>query len=477
MPPPLNFLLLQGEDLGLHLGCYGDPTAHTPHLDALASQGLRFTQAFSMAPVCAPSRGGMVTGRYPISLGIHQMRSMLQAPQRTLMHGLRDAGYFVNWNTKLDFNFEPAAGWRDAAENWHEADAPEEPFFLYENFHVTHESCMFPERPAWHGPLPPEAAGAAKHRPEDMRVPPWLRDCAEVRQQLVRYADAVSVLDAQVGQRLAWLEAQGVADRTMVIFLSDHGRGLPREKRWCYDAGIHLPLIVRLPEGPGRAAAENPALRGRVCEDLVSWVDLAPTILSLAGVAIPDEMEGQVFLGPDRAPPREACFAARDRMDEVFDRVRAIRDARWLYLRNFAPRLPWAQCQSYMESQEVMGVMRRAWRDGGLQGAERVFFAPVKPEEELYDVAQDPDCLQNLAGKPEFEDILARQRQRLQAHLQATGDLGAVSEEDLIRSGLLTDGLQAYRERVQALPEGLQPDPFPFPMTLREAAAAGFAPA
>lgn len=293
-----------------------------------------------------------------------------------------------------------------------------------------------------------------------MVCPPWLTDSPELRGQLVRYYDAVSTLDAQVGRRLAWLEEQGVAENTIVIFISDHGRGLSREKRWCYDAGLHLPLIVRW---PGHLPA------GEFCDELVGWVDLAPTLLALAGARVPEDYQGQIFLGPEKAAPREACFAGRDRMDEVFDRVRAVRTREWHYIRNFAPQLPWAQCQTYMEQQEIMGVMREQARHGTLCGGATTFFQPEKPVEELYDAVRDPDCMHNLAAKPECAGILHQMRDRLRRHLLEVDDLGAVSEEELVERGVVTNRLPEYRERMRPLPAGQQMTPFPFPMTLWEA--------
>lgn len=459
-----NFLFLQAEDIGRHLSCYGDPVSHTPHLDALCAQSVRYTNGISHAPVCAPSRGGMVTGRYPYSQGNHHMRSTLAHSPRHFVQELKDAGYYVNWHSKLDFNFDPQDGWRDSDEPWVEGPAPTEPFFLYQNFHTTHESRMFPERPSWHDEIPPEAMDAHKHQPEDMIPPPWLTDCPELRTQLVRYYDSLSIIDAQIGKRLAWLEEQGVAENTIVVFLSDHGRGLPREKRWCYDAGIHLPLMVRW---PGQLEP------GSLNEEMVAWVDVAPTILSLAGAAIPDAYQGQVFLGPDRAPEREVCFAGRDRMDEVFDRVRCARTSRWHYIRNFAPDLPWAQCQKYMEQQEVMGVMREKWKQGTLSEAEQTFFQDRKPVEELFEMDHDSDCMHNLAEDPAYAEILQTMRTHLEQHLEAVNDLGPISEEALIEQDILTDRLPEYRERIEQLPDGYILGPDPIPMTLQEAQAAG----
>jgi N-sulfoglucosamine sulfohydrolase len=454
-----NIVLLQGEDVGRHLGCYGDPVARTPNLDALAAQGTRYDQAFTHAPVCAPSRGGMVTGKYAYSLGNQHMRSTLAHAPRIFTQELRDAGYVVNWHTKLDFNFDPQDGWRDSSEPWHEKSPPDQPFFLYENFHVTHESSMFPEIPEWQGPPPPEAAHTPRHRPEDMQPPPWLTDCPELREQLVRYYNAFSVIDAQIGRRLAWLEEQGLADNTIVMFLSDHGRGLPREKRWCYDAGVHLPLIIRWPEH---------LKPGSVSHDPVAWVDIAPTILSLAGAAIPADYQGRIFLGPDKSAPRDTCFGGRDRMDEVYDRVRFARTKDWHYIRNFTPHLPWAQTQTYMENQKIMGVMRNQWAHGTLTESTRTFFQPQKPGEELYDAVNDPDCMNNLAGDPAYQGILSGMRARLDTHLREVNDLGEMSEEDMIEEDILTDTLKEYRERAAPLPPPLQMNPFPFPVTLKE---------
>lgn len=464
VPGRPNILLLQGEDIGRHQGCYGDLKAHTPNLDRLAEEGVRYTQAFTHAPVCAPSRGGMVTGRYPYSLGNHHMRSSLAQPPRTFTQELRDAGYYVNWNTKLDFNFTPQEDWRDEASNWYDKPAPEQPFFLYENFSVTHESRMFPQKPEWHKDIP-EAEGIPMPDPSTLEVPSHLTDCPEVRLEIAQYYQAMSILDAQVGNRMKWLEDQGLRDTTIVIFLSDHGRGLPREKRWCYDAGLHLPLIIRW---PGRVDA------GTVRNELIAWVDIAPTILSLAGASIPEDYQGRCFLGKDRSAPRECVFAGRDRMDEVFDRVRVVRDSRWHYIRNFAPNLPWAQYQQYMEQQEIMGVMREQFRKGELKGAEIAFFEPSKPEEELFDVERDPECLHNLATDPEQAGALQLMRERLDAHLQEVGDLGEITEEELIERGILEDSLTQYYARRELTDRSLVLGSYPFPTTLRDAQEAGW---
>jgi N-sulfoglucosamine sulfohydrolase len=460
MKRPPNILLLQGEDVGRHLGCYGDACARTPHLDQLAAEGVRYANAFSHAPVCAPSRGGMVLGCHPWTVGNHHMRSTLLGPPRCFTHELRDAGYHVSWPTKLDFNFEPLDGWCDDQDPWWDKPPPRQPFLLYENFHQTHESRMFGEPPDWNDNAGFDFPESLRHAPGELPVPPYFPDIPELREQLRAYYDAFTAIDNRIGRRLRWLDRHGLRDNTIVIFLSDHGRGLPREKRWCYGAGLHLPLIIRW---PGRLAP------GGVRDELVAWVDIAPTLLSLAGARVPEHYQGQAFLGDAQAPPREYVFAGRDRMDEVFDKVRVVRDRKFHYIRNDAPGLPWAQCQSYMENQPAVPVMRALHAEGRLHGDAALFFQPAKPAEELYDAEDDPHMLRNLAGDPAHAATLARLRAALDAHLRRFGDLGDTDELELVRRGLVADRIDEYRARPCSLPPEQRIGPAPVPITLEEA--------
>lgn len=458
---PLNFVFLQCEDIGRHLGCYGDDYAWTPNMDGLATEGTVFDQAISHAPVCAPSRGGMVTGCYPWSIGNHFMRCTRLNPPRNFTHELVDAGYHVSWPTKLDFNFDPTEGWCTNQEPWWQKPPPEEPFFVYRNFGISHESRMFKEVPSWHEhdfPCPEEA----RHDPAKAPLPPYFPDTPELRRQVATYYDGVSAIDHQIGRCLRWIDDHDLRENTVVILLSDHGRGLPREKRWCYEAGIHLPLIVRWP-GMLEAGSRN--------GELVAWVDVAPTVLSLAGVRIPEHYQGQVFLGEDKASTRAYAFAGRDRMDEVFDKVRVARDKQYLYIRNDAPGLPWAQKQRYMEQQPIMPVMRQMWAEGKLTGDEAAFFRDHKPEEELFDVEADPHCLRNLADDPAHVETLARLRSALEGHLVEVGDLGDTDERIHIAQGLVTDKMAEYAQRLprDELPRDQIMGPRPIPMTLEEA--------
>ena len=464
-----HFLLLIGEDTGLHPRCYGNPYASTPNLDRLATQGTRFTHAVSTCPVSAPSRSSIVTGVHPWSLGTHQMRSTLLHPPRLFTHELRDAGYFVNWHTKTDFNFDPpyppaADPFCDAAEDWVDALAAgklnDRPTLLYRNFGVTHESTMWDrlwdehyaarrERLANEHLLAPEQ----RHDPAAAPVPPYLPDTPATRRCIADYFDALSIQDHQIGRVLAALDASGRADQTVVIYLTDHGRGLPREKRWCYEAGLHLPLLVR-----GRAAAGQ-LQPGTLDDQLVSWVDIAPTILNLAGVASPRHYQGRAFLGRVSTPPRRFAFAGRDRMGESFDHVRVARSDRFHYIRNTFPKLPYAQRNTYMERMPVTQDLRRLHAAGQLRDDAAVWMASTKPAEEFYDWRTDPHMLHNLAADPAHAAALAEHRDALDQHLAQVGDLGHGPERDLINRGLVKDRLAEYHARVEPLPPEQQIGP------------------
>jgi N-sulfoglucosamine sulfohydrolase len=439
---PLNFLLLVGEDTGLHLGCYGDPMACTPTLDQLAQEGTRYTQAFCHAPVCAPSRGSLVTSQYPWSLGIHQMRSKLLQPPRLFTHELVQAGYDVFWPTKLDFNFEPSPGWCSSQEKWWEKGLPQDrPFFAYRNCELTHESRMWPEKQKKEGPLSID--------PAQVPVPPYLPDLPEVRQQIAWYYHQLRRQDQVWRECLQALEASGQADHTVVIYLTDHGRGLPLEKRWCYEAGLHLPLIVRLP-GSGQ--------RGVVEDRVVSWVDLAPTILGLAGIKVPETYQGRDFLQAS-ARPRTYHFAGRDRMGEAYDCQRSCRSEKFLYVRNFYPEIPWARRNQYQEQAPAVQAMRRAWAQGKLKGAEARYFSVERGAEELFALETDPHCLKNLAGQEEFEGVLREHRQALAEHLQEVGDWGAEPEERMVALGLVENQIEEYTKWLGSLPEEFAVEP------------------
>lgn len=451
-----NFILLVGEDAGRALGCYGDPDANTPNLDRLAAEGCRFDRAFSTSPVCSPSRSTLVSGRYAWSLGTHHHRSELIHPPRLFTHELREAGYYVNWANKLDFNFTPDDDFADEGREWFEdlenGTLPDTPFFLYHNFTVTHESTMWqPEEQRFGAHNKERIAKAHLLKPEQrvdpatVQVPSYLADVPEVRAAIARFYEAQAIADTEMGRVLDALDRSPYRDNTIVIYLTDHGRGQLREKRWCYDAGLHLSLLIRAP---------GITTEGSVEKKLISWVDFAPTILSLAGVPIPPDYQGQVFLGPDAAPPREYVFAGRDRMDEAYDHVRCVRNKRYHYIRNTFPEIPYAQCMWYLELMETTSTSRQLMEQGQLKGSQALWFQANKPVEELYDTETDPEMVHNLADDPSLGGIKAELIEALDQNLTRWGDLGNQPERALIDQGIITDVLEKMKSKVLMLAPG-----------------------
>ena len=436
--PRPNVIWLVAEDFSPRMGCYGDELAITPNLDKLASQGARFTRAFTHAPVCAPSRSGLITGMHPTTIGSHHMRSKLKRPPKLFTQYLQDAGYHVSWPGKTDFNFNVPKGAFSSTKDWtkgEKIDLPQ-PFFAFANFQVTHESRT-------RAPAAEHAKATARLKPDErqdpakMKLPPYYPDTPEVRHDVVQHYETATAMDYSVGDVLRKIDESGLADNTIVIFFGDHGWGLSRGKRWVYDSGIHVPLLVRW---PGQIEP------GTVRDELVSFIDFAPTMLALAETEVPESMQGSVFLGP-KQQKRDYIFAARDRMDETYDRIRAVRDERWKYIRNFEPELPYAQHIEYMDEMPTMQVWRRLAADKKLTGPQALFFAPKKPAEELYDTKTDPHEINNLASLPEHQEVLARMRKALDQWMAETKDLGGTPEQELIAQGLVEDVLGPYNER------------------------------
>jgi len=436
-----NFVWLVAEDLSPNLGCYGDPHAITPNLDKLATQGTRFTRAFTHAPVCAPSRSGLITGMYPTTIGSHHMRSKLLQPPETFTMALRRAGYHVAWPGKTDFNFDVPKGAFDSTTNWVK-NPPKQPFFAYMNFQVTHESQIRAPKDKYEqntARLKPNE----RHDPARMPLPPYYPDTPEVRHDVAQYYDNITAMDYQVGDVLAELDRQGLSENTIVFFFGDHGWGMSRGKRWVYDSGTRVPLIIRWPEH----------LRpGSVRDDLVCFLDFAPTVLTLAGAEVSPKLQGQVILG-DKAVKRQYVFSCRDRMDETYDRIRSVRSERYRYIRNFHPELPYAQYIEYMDEMPTMKVWRQLAKEGKLVGPQKLFFAPTKPKEELYDLEKDPHEINNLAESADHQMILEELRGVLDRWIEETKDLGAIPEKELVKRGLVADLSAQYEERIKRHPK------------------------
>ncbi len=424
-----NILWLSLEDTTPRFGCYDDPIARTPNIDRLAAGGCRFPNAFSTAGVCAPSRSAIITGMYQTSIGTHHMRTthtnehtpemptpysaVLPHYVRTFTEYLRAAGYYCSNNQKTDYQFTPpVTAWDDCSARGHWRNrSGEQAFFAVFNPTFTHESGMWPKEDR---PLVTD--------PDQVALPPYLPDTSKAREALARQYDNITRDDERVGELLDQLEEDGLLDNTIVFLWSDHGEGLPRGKRWPYDAGIRIPLIVRW---PGALEPDS------VCEDLISLVDLGPTVLSLAGVQLPLHLQGQPFLGPDAAP-REFIYAARDRYDESYDMVRAVRDRRFKYIRNYYPEKPYLLWIPYRNQHPVMQEMWRLHLEDKLEGPQRLMFQTPRPVEELYDLRSDPCEIHNLADNPTHRPVLERMRQALETWRVDTGDMGDISEDEMV---------------------------------------------
>lgn len=417
-----NILWLTSEDHSPHMGCYGDKVARTPNVDALAAKGLRFRRAWSVAPVCAPARTAIISGLYPSSSGGLHMRSMVSLPEGFKMYPqfLREAGYYCTNNSKTDYNLrEPGKVWDASSGQAHwRKRADGQPFFAIFNSTKSHES-QIRTRP--HVQIT---------RPEDVRVPAYHPDTPEVRQDWAQYYDKVSEADADAGRRLREVEEAGLADDTIVFYYADHGSGMPRSKRWPSNSGLHVPFVVYFPE-KWRHLAPKEYQAGGVSERLISFVDLAPTVLSLAGIEPPAWLQGRAFAGPHQAAPPEFLFGERGRMDERMDLVRSVTDGRYVYLRNYYPHVSQAQRVAY----QFETPTTRVWHDLHAQGrtneAQSRFWRTPKDAEELYDLENDPDEVRNLAQSPEHRAVLEKLRAAQRAHLLDVRDVCFLPEREI----------------------------------------------
>ncbi len=436
-----NILWLIAEDFGPDLGCYGNPEVRSPNIDRLAKEGTRFTNAFTTAPVCSPSRSAFMTGMYQTSIDAHNHRShrddAFRLPEgiRVITSWFRQAGYFtanvktaapgIQGTGKTDFNFSPPEPVFDGTD-WNQRPGGQ-PFFAQINFTETHR----PFRRNNQNPTDP-----AK-----LTLPPQYPDHPVTRADWAAYYDMIDFLDQKIGAVLKRLADERLLDNTVIFFFGDNGRAHVRGKQWLYDEGIHVPLIIRWPK---RLAA------GEVNDQLVSAIDFGATSLALAGISVPPKMQGQPFLGS--APHREFIVAARDRCDETVDRIRCVRTARYKYIRNYHPDRPYSQVNRYKETEyPALRLMRRLHAEGTLSPVQARFMAATRPSEELYDVAEDSNELQNLADAPGHHGTLIEMRRILDRWIAETGDRGEVAEDPAIARSWEQRMKETYDERLRKL--------------------------
>ncbi|MEO8353141.1 MAG: sulfatase, partial [Chthoniobacteraceae bacterium] len=432
-----NILWLTAEDMSPNLGSYGDTDAYTPQLDAFARESVRYTRAFATAPVCSPSRSCLITGMYATSLGTQRLRSAFPVPANfgPFTAALRAAGYYCSNNVKTDYNLrdEPAfirAAWDESSAKAHwRGRGGGRPFFSVFNFMTTHQSrtSVWPAE-QFEKEIGSQLSPGERRDPDRIKLPPFYPDTAESRRAWARYLDCIALMDRQAGELLDQLAADGLAENTIVFFYSDHGMGMPRGKRVLQDSGLHVPLLIRFPKKWAHLA---PAPPGGTCDRLVSFVDFAPTVLSLCEVKAPAHFQGTAFLGPDTGRPRKYVYGARDRVDEAFDLSRSVRDARWLYIRNFLPHLSWMQPEGYSDASTFRREFKRLAAEGKLAAGPMTYAAPRRALEELYDTEADPQNLHNLAADPEQQAVLEKMRGELRRWQLDTRDAGFLTEPQM----------------------------------------------
>lgn len=423
-----NILWLVAEDLGPELACYGTGQVITPNLDRLAARGMRFTRAYTTAPVCSASRSAFMTGMYQTTIGAHNHRShrddgyRLPAGVRLITDRMRESGYATAnlrqlpasvgfaGTGKTDWNFT-TDGAPFKYDRWDDLKS-HQPFFAQVNFQETH-------RP-FHAP--PRA------NPAEVSIPPYYPDHPVTRHDWAQYLDSASELDRKVGLILGQLEADGRADTTLVVFMGDHGQAHVRGKQFCYEEGLHIPLIIAWPNGIPAPAGYR---AGTVDNRLVEAIDLAPTFLDIAGRPKPEGMQGRILFGDRTDPAREYAFGARDRCDETVFRFRTVRDSRHRYIRNFTSDQPFLQANEYKErSYPVWNLLKELDAKGQLTPTQKVLTAAKMPPEELYDLEADPHEIRNLATSddPKQKATLERLRRVLARWIETTDDQGRFPE-------------------------------------------------
>jgi arylsulfatase A-like enzyme len=437
-PDKPNVLWITVEDMSPNLGCYGDKYATTPSIDRLAAQSVRYTNVFATAPVCSPVRSCLVTGVIATSMGTSNLRSQFPIPAgfKGTASYLRDKGYYCTNNVKTDYN--TSAGQKLKKACWDQCSGKahwrgrkaNQPFFAIFNDMVTHQSrSMVMSYDAFARKIQSKLSASERHDPKTAPLPPYYPDTPITRRTVARYYDCITLMDKNTGAILKQLEDDGLADDTIVFFYSDHGAGLPRHKRLVLDSGLRVPLLIRFPKKYQHLA---PAKPGETLDRMLSFVDFPPTLLSILGVAPPKYMQGQIFLGKKTAKPQTHIYAARDRVDEAYDLARCVRDKNWLYVRNYMPHQSYNQPSFYSDMGEIRDNITALAAAGKLKTtAQKHYAGPTRQREELYDTANDPHQINNLAGDTKQADRIQEMRKLLRTWMLEVKDMGFIPECDL----------------------------------------------
>ncbi|MEJ6559556.1 MAG: sulfatase-like hydrolase/transferase [Akkermansiaceae bacterium] len=427
-----NILWLSAEDINDHFGCYGDPHAVTPNLDQLATEGVRYTNAYTAAGVCAPCRSTIITGMYQTTIGTMHMRSSATMPEsiKAFPNYLREAGYYCTNNSKKDYQFKESKDTWDTSSSkahWSKRNESSQPFFAVFNFTGCHESGI--ENTSKYQTVTKKLSPSERQNPEKFtNLPPYYPDTPIVREDWKRNYELITAMDSWVGDHIQRLKDDGLYEDTIIIYWSDHGVGLPRAKRWLYDSGTRVPLIIRIPK---KWRIKNQGQPGTVDNQLISSLDFGITTLNLAGLPAPAITQGRAFLGKDLSPPRDYIYGARDRMDERYDIIRSVRDKRYRYIRNYEPLKPYFQYMNTPEKGATMKELRRISSEGNMPPAMKIFMADRKPTEEFYDIKNDPHEINNLIDDPSQKENLTRFRKAHTQWIRDTRDLGLIPEPEM----------------------------------------------
>lgn len=446
LPDQPNILWISHEDLSPIYGCYGDAYARTPYIDSLAKSSIRFTQAFSNAPICAPARSTLITGMYASSLGTQHLRSEIPVPEnlKILPEVLREAGYYTSNNVKTDYNFDHQGRWDESSREAHWRNRAEgQPFFSVFNFMMTHEGPTNALRESDTESL------VVYSDPDQAVLPPHLPDSPKMREIWAHMYDLLAVFDQEVGKLLGQLEADGLLDETIVFVFSDHGHGLPGHKRWLDNAGLQVPFILHVPDKYSHLASN---IQASVTDRKVGFVDFAPTVIQLAGAEVPDRMEGKNFLG-EAAEEKEFVFGYRDRADDCYEVSRSVYDGRYLYVRHFMPQLPYYQNALIFNKGGSYAEINRLRDRGQLSAPVLQLFAP-KPVEVVYDLENDPLEQHNLIDQPELADRIAGLRQELDEWMIRHRDTGLITE------GIMMEQAKTAGKSVYEIAQGYSPETF-----------------
>ena len=468
-----NILWIIAEDMGPELACYGTPEVNTPALDTLAASGVRYTNAFTVTGVCSTSRSSFMTGMYAMSIGAHNHRSNrdgnfpLPDGVRVLTDWLRPEGYttanikeltkdnelakFFKGTGKTDWNFtyespvDPKLQPFDL-ENWDDLK-DNQPFYAQINFSETHRGGAWNDA---HNEIPKsDLADPAK-----VKIPPYYPDHPVTRGVWAQYLNTVMAVDRKVAFIRELLVRDGLEKNTIVVFMGDHGRAMPRSKQWVYDSGLSIPLIIYWPENNSDLPVPAKYERGSVNDQLVQSIDLSATTLTWAGLKKPTKMQGQVFLGDQAEKEHSYVYAGRDRGDETVLMIRTVRGKRYRYIRNKYPEKPFLEINRYKEaSYPIIGLMRDLHAQGKLTGPPAVLMAPSRPREELYNLLQDPYEINNLIDSPDHAKIAKRFREKLDTWQDEIDDKGRIEEPVEIPAHWESEMIRAYDQRLAERPK------------------------